>query len=484
MSQLSFKRCKKSRSDFILAVLVAAIFATRFDTSIAVNADETTAKSETNKTTQSTRQDVLQLVNQLDAEQRSVRIKAERSLLSLGPSVLPWLPAPELLESAQTRETVRRIRLELERRKALEAIKPTRATLMGRMSLDAAAESISKQTGNLIDLTDVPADKRSRVVLFNAQDVTFWQAIDLVCQLSQCHIVNQNTGEANPNSDIHRPAVKLGVLDERPANNPHIESEQAVRTSITTASVRELFGDDQHDKLRVGFEFHVEPRLRPLFLKYRGRDISASLGPEKEKRPLASMASVDDSLELPLGQNGRRIAIHADFRLPRSASAGDADFAINASGKLVMQCAAATERLVVSAVTRSKGVVRRRGGVSLLIRKIDVEEVGERTNLDVQCVVTYDTGGPAFESHRTWLFHNRVYMESKQTAEGLPVSRQSPASFEIDGQANGGVMVTYRFTNLATKMLEGAFVYHAPTLIVDVPVTFRLSEIRVSKDAR
>ena len=56
------------------------------------------------------------LLKQLDTKSRRSQSQAVNELLRLGPDVLPFLPPPELLSSISVRETVRRIRINLEQR--------------------------------------------------------------------------------------------------------------------------------------------------------------------------------------------------------------------------------------------------------------------------------------------------------------------------------------------------------------------------------
>src|SRR5437016_3733168 len=67
--------------------------------------------------------EVRQLLKDLAGETRAQRTEAERRLRALGPSVLPYLPSPELLPSNSVREVVRRIRLDLERAAAVESMR-------------------------------------------------------------------------------------------------------------------------------------------------------------------------------------------------------------------------------------------------------------------------------------------------------------------------------------------------------------------------
>ena len=96
-------------------------------------------------------QEVRRLLKELAGDTRMQRMEAERRLLSLGPKVLPHLPAPELLPSNSVREVVRRIRLELERAAAVDSVRPSLVTLAGTESLEDALAAITRQTGNLVE---------------------------------------------------------------------------------------------------------------------------------------------------------------------------------------------------------------------------------------------------------------------------------------------------------------------------------------------
>src|SRR5262245_30969960 len=102
-------------------------------------------------------QQVRKLLRDLDADERAVRVNAERELLDLGPEILPLLPAPELLKSAGVRGAVAQIRITLERRKARESVLPSRVTLEGKLPLKQVLQGISQQTGNSLDANTLSA---------------------------------------------------------------------------------------------------------------------------------------------------------------------------------------------------------------------------------------------------------------------------------------------------------------------------------------
>ena len=95
-------------------------------------------------------------------------------------------------------------------------------------------------------------------------------------------------------------------------------------------------------------------------------------------------------------------------------------------------------------------------------------------NAEIGLSVSYDTGGPAFESHRTWIFHNAAYLETKGGV------KTSFTNFETTQQSDGAVGVTYFWSKLAEPREQYRFVYEAPTLIINVPVEIDLSKIPVT----
>ena len=88
--------------------------------------------------------------------------------------------------------------------------------------------------------------------------------------------------------------------------------------------------------------------------------------------------------------------------------------------------------------------------------------------------MTYDTGGPAFESHRSWILHNEVYLEDP-AGKRVPLNGGS----ETTQQGDGSLGIEYRFVDLPDPLPEYTFVYVAPTLIVDVPIEFEIQSVPV-----
>ena len=141
--------------------------------------------------------------------------------------------------------------------------------------------------------------------------------------------------------------------------------------------------------------------------------------------------------------------------------------------------AADSEEITFTNLAKSIGAARRRGGVTVTLGDVEFEADKNNSNRHsavVRVTVHYDTGGPAFESHRTWIFHNRVFLED---ANGRRIKRGN--QYRTDLQTDGGVMVEYNFDNLARDKGDYNFTYVAPTLIIDVPIRFQFKTLPVPK---
>jgi len=96
-------------------------------------------------------------------------------------------------------------------------------------------------------------------------------------------------------------------------------------------------------------------------------------------------------------------------------------------------------------------------------------------DVSLRISVAYDAGGPAFESHRSWMFQNEAWLQSP---DGPRIGLSEPPI--IRRQADGAVAVDYRFENAAADLDNLRFVYVAPTLLIDVPVSFQFKSFSVS----
>jgi hypothetical protein len=422
---------------------------------IAVSAEQNAQPSASKET-------VTKLIRGLDANTRKVRQQAERALLAAGPQILPLLPAPELLPNVSVREAVRRIRRQLERTQALESIKPSRVTLGGRHSLAAVLAKISRQTGNRLDVAAIPEAAKRRAFKVSYKKLTFWESLDDVAAKSGLRYV----------SGTDR-ALKIETYKKKPGEMSFpVTYAGAFRVAVDSAQLKPRVGKNAFRLLRLELGLTSEPRLRPLFLKRTGRSVAVANSAGVVFAPFDPEASI----EQPFGEGGSHQTVRLDFKVPIGKSATD----IVLRGQLFLLTAAGTQAIRFANIAKSKNVARRRSGVTVKIRDVAFKrDIDGEHQATVEVALSYDAGGPAFESHRTWVFHNEAYLE---TPAGNRVDYSGP--FRTALQRDGAVAVEYSFKKLDGKPADYRFVYVAPTLLVNVPVEFSFRKISLINNAK
>jgi hypothetical protein len=428
----------------------------------------------------SLKRQVERLVEELDADSRESRMAAQRELLRMGPPVLKHLPPPELLPDSAVRGTVRELRLALEEQQARESVRPSHVTLLGEMPLGEALQRIQEQTGNAFDAPEL----LKRPVQADFRDTPFWTAFDaLAAQVGFGWSLAGTSG-----------AIRVQPGDATQARELAVDTSGVYRVAVTSAGLRPIAGRSDERLLRMSVRLTAEPRLRPLFLKYAGRDLEASAG----GRTLAPF-SPDAKKEIPFGEGGKDVRVTWDFRVPTDVEVTEASLHARAT----ILTAAGREKITFTELESSEGASRRRGGVTVSLEQVvfraraagrggEARPQGDAPDghapdaaadkpagqsARIRVAVGYDTGGPAFESHRTWIFHNEAWLE---TAAGRRIEYNG---FTTELQRDGAVAVEYEFDRLKSAAGDYKFVYVAPTLLIEVPVEVKLREIPVEPSA-
>ena len=411
-------------------------------------------------------------VARLDADRKADRLRAEEELLKLGPAALKWLPEPGVLGSRSAAEAVKKIRVKLERQKAETAVEASRLSIGGMRTVAEIVPRLSQDTGNLVVAEDLPQNLFAGLVELPERP-TFWQAVEA---LSRQQPVTWSCNEIparlwllplNPKSKLH----------ESPTDVLAATTSKAFRIALRSARPREVVGETAGQLMRLDFDVTSEPRLRPLFLKCAAADVRVTglretMPTDSPKPETWKPYSADSKIELTFGQGRRQLAFPVDYRLP----AGDGWKSLSVVGQLFLETAAGEEPIDFPAGADSRNVSRRRGGVRV---KIDHWETDPNTNdrtLTIRATVTYDTGGMAFESHRSWMLYNVAGLRrpsEKQAADDL----LKPTHAESDLQPDGSIAVTYRFEKLPRAAHEYGLRYVAPTLILDVPLDFEFRDV-------
>jgi hypothetical protein len=388
-------------------------------------------------------------IAQLESPVLAERRRAERELLDLGPSILRWLPPRELLPGPASRDAVQRLRIQLQQQAARESARPSRVRLGGAHSLEAFAAEVTRQTGNSLRLAADLPESATSALEWTLENATFWEAVDAMSERWDVAVaplpernglmVTKRTGDRSEKS-----VCRAGVL----------------RAEVASVSRQSVEGDASRVLVRMEGALAFEPRLRPLFVHFRAGDFTA----ETKGKPLAAW-NPQARYELPTAGG---TTVRWDFVAPAEEEVAT----VSLRGKLLVQLAAATEAIRFDRLTARTEVLRRRGGVTVRLHesRFTEEDDGVRT-ATVRITVSYDAGGPAFESHRTWVYHNAAWLED--------AGRRYPVGdFDALLQTDGSVQLEYRFRNVpAAESL--AFVYEAPTLLLDVPFEVEFRDLTV-----
>ncbi len=397
-----------------------------------------------------------ELIQGLDARTLAERSRAERQILDLGPAVLKKLPAPELIESTPARESIRRIRKQLEQRAAKESSRPSYVSLKGEFSLRQILLEIHKQTDNEVLFADQNSTLSEKKLAVDWDSVTFWDSLDDLCDR------NKLDWQFITGTD----SLQISITSAAIVKSRSVQRTGPFRLAIDTIEVRSVVGEQQQRLLRINGRLAIEPRLRAMFLSMSAADLKAR---DDQDRPLHAW-NPDAKYEIPVREGAHEVAVVWDFGLTDSGEFSE--FSIR--GRVHCQIAAAVERIIFDQTSQARGTIRRRGGVSVRLRDVAFNAVGDgELDSEIGVAVTYDNGGPAFESHRTWIFHNSVYLETKSG------TRTNFTEFETTQQSDGAVAVDYRWRKIAAPASQYVFVYEAPTLIIDVPVEINLGNISI-----
>jgi len=418
---------------------------------------------------------IQRLIGQLDADARSERVKAQEALLNLGPSILPLLPEDRAIASAAARQSLHEVRLRLQREAALASLLPSRVTIKGTDTLRSVLAQIALQTGNEFDthaLEDLLLERRITV---DFQSRAFWSACDAVisyvgldygtASARRLELIRANRGS------VRRP---LAVADEG-----------AFRVAVASASIQPSVASRTGSALRVGWSLMAEPRLRPLFAAIDGHDLhvqamEASAVPSRSEPPGASSRapvfrpiSPAAKLELSMNEGREPLQLETQFEFPATATS---TLRIEFSGSFAVEMAASPVRFVFEDLVTPDQPANRVGGVAVRLRQVEIPISTKPGFGRVDLSVVYDQRGPAFESYRTWMYHNEVWLETKSGRRILP--RPLVAT---QREADGGIAVEYNFADVTGTPADYRLVYVAPTLVTRCPVQFQLRNIPTTR---
>jgi hypothetical protein len=419
---------------------------------------------------------IQRLIGQLDADTRSERVKAHDALLKLGPAILPLLPEDKAIASAAARQSLQEIRLRLQREAALASLSPSRVTLKGTHTLRSVLEQIASQTGNEFDTHALGDQLLERRVTVDFRSRTFWGA---------CDTVVSSVGLEYGTTSARRLELVRATRgsSERPLA---VADEGAFRIAVASASIRPSVASRAGYALHVSWSLAAEPRLRPLFAAIAGRDLHAqttdtiaspprseSAGGSQRALTVFRPISPAAKLELSMNEGQEPLRLETQFDFPVTATSTPR---IDFGGSFAVEMAAAPVQIAFDDLVTPDQPAKRVGSVAVRLRQVEIPVSGKAGQGRVDLSMVYDQRGPAFESYRTWMYHNEVWLETKSGRRLLP--RPIVAT---QREADAGVAVEYNFADMSGTPADYRLVYVAPTLVTRSPVHFQLRNIPTTR---
>lgn len=370
------------------------------------------------------------LVRQLDSSSLEERVKAESELVELGPAILDRLPSNDAKLSRSAAEALRRIRTRLEQDQQRLALAPTTIQVHSDESLTDACARWLMETENRL----LVADRDQPVIPKPAAD-EFWPVV---------------VGIAN--------AEGLQLKYDRDSRSLMYErrsSDSAWRWAFQGAAacrLRELGRkpfQPGRDRLTLEFELLYEPRLRPLYSLFRVEDVVVS-GPTTNSAECWNPNASYEILSPPDGSplTGRlELIVDETVEFRQLAVRLPIETTVVTFGR----------ELSVRSADLKTGARVNHPGVALQI--LSVEPVSDRRELAIEATVAWDASGPAFESHRTWILHNRIL-----TRRG-PMDEETVEPLEIDRPALRVIRFRTRLDAQRMEHADAELIYEAPVVL-------------------
>ena len=402
-------------------------------------------------------QRVAAAIAELDGDRAQTRRAAELTLREIGPAGLPFLPADRRTMSPGARERLDAVEQHwLRQRRDEPADQPVESIdLAAAGTIEQAYELIATQTGVEFDTSRLPATGS-----FNPPPgrLPFWHAVDVV--------LDQAGGDIDVYGGDSSTLAVVPRADERPSRVDSAAYLGDFRIEPVSLAARRILRQPELSDLRVSLTINWRPGRTPIGLSIPTRSIAGSfdngvpvepLGDGEETIHIATSPEIIESeaylpLRLPLG--GRVSGLPRPQRITslrgriESLTPGPVqDF------QLALDDPAA--RQTIDAMTVSLVEVRRDGPIHQVVLDVELAEAGG-----------------ALESHRQWVYENRVMVK-------LDGPELSPLGMEVRRQSSESVRVGYLFDFSGSQLPPpgSKLVYRSATSVRPTIVPFELQGI-------
>ncbi len=394
------------------------------------------------------REQIAELVAQLDAADRETREAAQASLIELGPSILPLLPDPDDPSlSAEQQDRLRRVIAALEAKRRAAIIAPSRVTLgPGQYTLSELLERLEKATGNRIhDLrAELGQPVQNPTIDVSWKNTPFWTAFLELARKAGLRIAPYESRESI--------AVASGSIPPVP---------MAIRGAVI-GYVREVVLRRQLEIRSTATELSLVIGWEPRLTVVRARVRVAALEVETDAGGLVSAVEQPQPVAVPLPRpvveahpDGAKCFVELPVILP----------ALPPPGATRLTRVAVPLELFVAGMLQKVELGPLRGKAPLQARVEDatisvVRAVDEEGIWRIQVQVEYerDDAEPATESFESWFLRNPVRLVHRTTGKAQPCN----GGFNLVSTGDRSFAVEYFFVDLPGKLSDYDFVYELP----------------------
>jgi hypothetical protein len=404
---------------------------------------------------------VLQLVERLDSPTAEARESATTSLIKLGAKVLPLLPDPATVKSAERKDRLERVRAALRVKEEEVNTGASRITITGKgIRLSEALQQLQKQSGNAItDLREqLGAEVTNPGLDLDLRDKPFLEALDEIARLADV-TTTFTTGDGSIGLMSGARGNPDGSPPSRPAGlKPMVQYSGPFRIELKQMGLaRDYVAGSTSATVQI--EVAWEPRIRPMLLKLKYDELKIVDDLKKDVKPQAAMES-DEVVVRP--ENPA-----ADINLNLVAPERDAKklSSLRVNAELTIPAGIKVFKFPSLA---QKNVNAKQGDVSLTLEETEVDEQVWKVNV----TLVYPGEGPAFESYRQGLFNNRLWLQ-----------RTDGSRFEHNGgysntNSDGGKLgFEYLFVDAPGKPADYQLIYETPSKVITIPLSFEFKDI-------
>lgn len=402
---------------------------------------------------------VQQLIEDLDSNQRRIRMTAEAQLLERGETVLPVIREALQKANSGVRESLLRIQQTLQIRAAEQSLRGTRISFATH-SLKNAVESISSQSGTSVELNpggSVTTQAFEQPAIFENQ--LFWNVLETICERARAgwewneerHIII--TRKTQPLAKEH-----LFAVGKEASECFQIQAALAApQAGVTNVPLQTTW--------RLTLRMDAEAPVIPLYAIVRDADFKLS-----SKQGTYPLFSPDARREVDF--TAQTVTFFVDFN-NRSSDASPPE---QLQGVVRVRCAAGLTDLkfplrgaALSSLVQSAG----RNQAQLL------SAVPTSSGIDVTLQVTFPPN-VTWESHRVGLLHQQAWLTDaagrKTGYRSLDVRNESTQTHEV----------CYHFPPTAGPASALTLNYRLPALYTIVPLPFEIEcdVVKQERDAK